>query len=134
MPLVRISLKKDLPTEVRRGMANTIHRALTTALGVPAGDRFQVISSHGEDLIYDEAYLGMRRTDGIVIVQIFLAAGRTVEQKKALYCAIADGLGADHGVAPDDVFVNLVETARENWSFGHGIAQYAAAPPPHLAA
>ena len=29
------------------------------------------------------------------------------------------------GVRPEDVFVNLVEVAKENWSLGHGLAQYA---------
>jgi 4-oxalocrotonate tautomerase len=29
-----------------------------------------------------------------------------------------------HG-RPDDVVINLVEVAKENWSFGHGLAQYA---------
>jgi hypothetical protein len=32
-----------------------------------------------------------------------------------------------------DVLINLVEVARENWSFGNGIARYAGASPPHLA-
>jgi hypothetical protein len=29
------------------------------------------------------------------------------------------------GVRPEDVFINLVEVAKENWSFGKGVAQYA---------
>jgi hypothetical protein len=29
-------------------------------------------------------------------------------------------------VRPQDVVINLVEVAKENWSFGSGIAQYAA--------
>jgi 4-oxalocrotonate tautomerase len=65
-------------------------------------------------------------------VQIHLSTGRSVAQKKALFAAITGNLSAA-GVRPDDVFVNLVETARENWSFGNGIAHYADAPPPHLA-
>jgi len=28
-------------------------------------------------------------------------------------------------VRPQDVFINLVEVRKENWSFGNGIAQYA---------
>ena len=28
------------------------------------------------------------------------------------------------GLRPEDVFVNLVETGTESWSFGHGEAQY----------
>jgi phenylpyruvate tautomerase PptA (4-oxalocrotonate tautomerase family) len=47
------------------------------------------------------------------------------EQKKALYKAIADGLSASVGIRPEDVFVDLVEVKKENWSFGNGLAQYA---------
>jgi 4-oxalocrotonate tautomerase len=34
-------------------------------------------------------------------------------------------LGQEAGMRPEDVFINLVEVAKENWSFGNGIAQYA---------
>lgn len=30
------------------------------------------------------------------------------------------------GVRLQDVFISLVEVKRENWSFGNGVAQYAA--------
>ena len=133
MPFVRIFLKERTQQE-RRAIANTVHEAMVEALGVPEGDRFQVVSSHGEDLVYDRSYLGMNRTDGIVFIQVFLAQGRTVGQKKRLFRALSDKLSAGHGLAPDDLLVNLVELARENWSFGRGIAQYADAVPPHLAA
>lgn len=76
--------------------------------------------------------MDIHRTDGIVLIQITLASGRTVEQKKALFKSIAEFLHTEHGVRQEDVFINLVETSRENWSFGNGIAQYADAPPPHL--
>jgi 4-oxalocrotonate tautomerase len=106
---------------------------MVKAIGIPEGDRFQVITEHGSDLIYDPDYLNIHRTDGIVMIQITLASGRTVEQKKALFKTIADLLHSEHGVRQEDVLINLVETSRENWSFGNGIAQYADAPPPHLA-
>ena len=134
MPLVRISLKQDHSPASRKAIADTVHRALVNSLSVPEGDRFQIVSSHGDDLIYDPAYLGIQRTDGIVIIQVQMAAGRTVEQKKRLYREIAETLAANNGIRPQDVFVNLVEVARENWSFGDGIAQYADAAPAHLAA
>jgi phenylpyruvate tautomerase PptA (4-oxalocrotonate tautomerase family) len=59
------------------------------------------------------------------MIQITWNEGRTLEQKKALYKAIADGLGGRLGLRREDVFVSLVEVRRENWSFGNGIAQYA---------
>jgi phenylpyruvate tautomerase PptA (4-oxalocrotonate tautomerase family) len=75
--------------------------------------------------LFDPGYLGIRRTEEVVFVQITMSSGRTLEQKKALFAAIARNLATDPGVRPEDVFVNLVEVAKENWSFGNGIAQYA---------
>jgi phenylpyruvate tautomerase PptA (4-oxalocrotonate tautomerase family) len=48
-----------------------------------------------------------------------------VEQKRAFYRLIADDLHASLGLDRQDVFINLVEVAKENWSFGNGEAQYA---------
>jgi phenylpyruvate tautomerase PptA (4-oxalocrotonate tautomerase family) len=59
------------------------------------------------------------------MIQITWNEGRTVEQKKALFKAIADGLKATIGLRTEDVLIDLVEVKKENWSFGNGIAQYA---------
>ena len=77
------------------------------------------------DLIYDASYLGIARGDGVLLIQITLSAGRSVALKKALFARIAERLKESPGVRPEDVFVNLVEVAKENWSFDNGIAQYA---------
>ena len=45
--------------------------------------------------------------------------------KKAFYRAVAEGLHERLGIRLEDVFISLVEVKKENWSFGHGIAQYA---------
>ena len=133
MPFVRISLKNSRSPRERQGIADCVHRAMVKAIGIPEGDRFQVITEHEADLIYDPDYLKIQRTDGIIVIQITIASGRTVNQKKALFKNIAELLAAEQAVRQEDVFINLVEVARENWSFGNGIAQYADAPPPHLA-
>jgi 4-oxalocrotonate tautomerase len=133
MPFVRISLKSSRSQKERHGIADCVHRAMVKAIGIPEGDRFQIITEHQADLVYDPAYLDIQRTDGIVIIQITLASGRTVEQKKALFRTIAELLVAEQSVRKEDVFINLVEVARENWSFGNGVAQDADALPPHLA-
>jgi 4-oxalocrotonate tautomerase len=133
MPFVRISLKHSRSQATRHGIADCVHRAMVKAIGIPEGDRFQIITEHGADLVYDPNYLDIKRTDGIVIIQITLAPGRTVEQKKALFSSIAESLAAEQGVRKEDVFINLVEAAMENWSFGNGVAQYADRLPAHLA-
>ncbi len=125
MPLVRIDLRKDKDATYREEIGLIIHEALIS-VGVPKDDRFQVISEHEPpNLVFDPTYLGIRRSEDLVIIQITWNEGRTVEQKKALYKGLADGLSGRLGLRREDVFVSLVEVRRENWSFGNGIAQYA---------
>jgi phenylpyruvate tautomerase PptA (4-oxalocrotonate tautomerase family) len=127
MPLVRIDVLEGRNGDEVRAVGEGVHRALIEAIGIPVLDRFQVITRHAPGhLIFDPENLDIPRTAGILFVQIVLTAGRTVQQKRALYAAIVRHLGADPGVRPQDVFVNLVEVAKENWSFGNGAAQYAA--------
>ena len=126
MPLVRISLREGKPETYRRALADGIHRAMVDAINVPPLDRFQAITEHpAESLIYDPAYLGIVRSDDVVFVQITLNAGRSTEQKRALYSRMAELLQASPGLRPQDLLISLVEVSRENWSFGNGQAQYA---------
>lgn len=129
MPLLRIdTLDSAYTPDQRAALGDGVHRALVEAIGIPALDRFQVNRAHASaDLVFDREYLGIPRTDGFVAVQITLSAGRTLAQKRALYAAIVRNLAEAPGVRPEDVFVNLVEVAKENWSFGLGQAQYAPA-------
>jgi 4-oxalocrotonate tautomerase len=125
MPLVRIALLKGKRPAYRRDIGDAVHRALVATIAVPPLDRFQVITEHEpDDFVYDPHYLGIRRTRDLVIVQITLSAGRTLGQKRQLYHAIADNLAA-LGMRREDVWINLVEVAKENWSFGNGVASYA---------
>ncbi len=127
MPLVRISLREGKPETYRRAIGEAVHRAMVETINVPALDRFQVITEHTPaGLIYDPAYLGITRTVDVIFIQITLNAGRSVEQKRALYARIVALLAENPGVRPQDVLINLVEVPRENWSFGNGEAQYAA--------
>jgi len=126
MPLVRIDIRRHPdPTHLQK-LGGVVYAALKQTINVPDHDNFQVLTEHdGDRLVYDPRYLGIPRTDGQVFIQITLSEGRTVEQKKALYLAIAEGLNREAGVRMEDVFINLVEVRKENWSFGNGIAQYA---------
>ena len=126
MPLVRIDVLEGRTGPELEAIGDGVHRALVEAIGIPPLDRFQVISQHPPGrLVFDPQYLDIARTSGVVFVQITFSAGRTLEQKRSLYAAIARNLASDAGVRPEDVFVNLVEVGKENWSFGNGVAQYA---------
>jgi phenylpyruvate tautomerase PptA (4-oxalocrotonate tautomerase family) len=74
--------------------------------------------------VFDPGYLGIQRSKDCIFVQVTLSDGRTVDQKRAFYTAIADGLHQRLDLRRGDVFVNLVEVRKENWSFGNGGAQY----------
>lgn len=127
MPLVRISLAKGRPAAFRRSLGAAVHRALVETIDVPPLDRFQVLTEHEPgDLVYDSEYLGIARSDNIVIIQITLSSGRSLLKKRTLYRTIADNLAA-LGVRREDVWINLVEVAKDNWSFGNGVASYAPA-------
>jgi 4-oxalocrotonate tautomerase len=122
---VRIFLREGKSAQYRRALADGVHQAMVEAIDAPAQDRFQVITEHSaNDLIYDPSYLGIERGDEIVMVQITLSAGRKPPQKRKLYQRIVENFQKNPGVRPQDVVINLVETAWENWSFGNGEAQY----------
>ena len=127
MPLARIDLVQGKSAEHRKTLADVVYEAMVEVLNAPKDDRFQVIHELApESHIADENYLGIKRTKDCVFIQLTLNAGRTVEQKKGFYKAVADGLHARLGLRREDVFISLVEVAKENWSFGNGEAQYAA--------
>jgi 4-oxalocrotonate tautomerase len=124
MPLVRISMREGKSSQYRRAIADGVHGALIEAASVPELDRFQILTEHAPaDLIYDPTYLGVNRTDDIVMIQITLNA-RAQAVKLALYKAIADRLAKNPGVRPQDVLISLVSVLPEDWSFGDGKAQY----------
>ena len=126
MPLVRVSLRRGKPAAYRKAILDGIYRAMISAFDVPNEDRFMVINEYDEpDFSYSNNYLGIVRTDDLILIQITANNTRTVEQKKAFYRQIVENLRKDPGVRPEDVFISLVEVLKEDWSFGNGIAQYA---------
>ena len=126
MPLVRIDLIRGKSAAFRKTLGEIIYRAMLDTINVPANDKFQIFTEHAADeLNLADSYLGNSYTEGVILIQITLNAGRTVEMKKAFFKRIADDLHEQLNVRREDVVINLVEVAKENWSFGGGIAQYA---------
>lgn len=127
MPLARIDLAKDTSPEVVQAIGDVIYDAMTRIANVPEHDKFQIVNRHaGDELVYPAAgYMGMTYTPKIVFIQITWNTGRTVEVKKAFYKAIADGIHEKTGIRKEDVWINLVDVNREDWSFGGGEMQYA---------
>lgn len=126
MPLIRMSLRVGKPDAYRRALADGVYRALRETFSVPEGDRFCVVHQHEPaDFSFGADYLGIPRSDDLVLVQITCNDTRGPTQKRALYRRMAELLELDPGLRPEDLFINLVEVKPENWSFGRGYAQYA---------
>ena len=125
MPLVRIDLRRGKSGEFKRTLTNEIYEAMRETFNVPDNDRFMVINEHDEDnFAFDRTYLGIERSDDLVLIQIAANNTRSQETKQAFYGRLVERLSQHPGLRPQDVFINLLEVQKENWSFGNGIAQY----------
>src|SRR3954447_22717467 len=122
MPLVRVSLRQGKSDDFKRAIGDAVYQALRETFTVPEEDRFVTVSEHSEsEFQFSKTYMDIARTDDLVILQIT----RSIEQKKALFARIVELLAQKPGLRKEDVFINLLEVAKENWSFGNGVAQYA---------
>ncbi|MET9244537.1 tautomerase family protein [Nonomuraea sp. NPDC003709] len=129
MPFVRIDALRADPKRLE-ALGRAVHDALVEAIGIPQDDLFQVLTSHDGTrgtFRYDDGYLGIHRDDDLVFVAVTMRAGRTADQKQALYRRIAELAEQYAGTEPRNVFVTVSENSLLDWSFGEGVAQYAAA-------
>ena len=125
MPLARISLRRGKSAAHLAAIRDAICAALRETFDVPEDDRFMLVTQHdAEEFDYSPRYLGIARSDDLVVIQITVSNTRTVEKKQALYRRIVERLADNPGARPEDVFISLVEVLPEDWSFGHGRAQY----------
>ena len=126
MPLTRVALRRGKSAEYKRAVLDGIYAAMRETFRVPEDDRFMLIDEYDpENIVYSYNYPGMPHSDDLLIIQLTVNNTRTIEQKKALYAKIVENLVKSPGVRQEDVLINLVEVAKENWSFGIGVAQYA---------
>ena len=125
MPLLNISLRAGKPEAYRQAIFDSLYRAMREMLDVPEDDQFMTITEHdAANFRYGNAF-GIVRSDDLVFIRITVFDTRTIEQKKALFRRIAELLDESPGIRPEDVFINIVAAAKENWSVGNGLAQFA---------
>jgi 4-oxalocrotonate tautomerase len=126
MPLIHISLRSGKSAAYRQAIFDGLYRAMREGLSVPEDDQFMTITEHdATNFRYGGSYLGVSRSDALVYIQITVFNTRTLEEKKALYRRTVELLAEHPGLRPEDVFINVLEAAKENWSLGHGIAHFA---------
>jgi 4-oxalocrotonate tautomerase len=126
MPLVRVALRQGKSDAYKRAIGDGVYKAMRDVFAVPEEDRFVIVSEHSEsEFQFSRTYLDIARSNDLVIIQITANNTRGPDQKKALYARIAELLSVDPGLRKEDIFINLIDVAKENWSFGNGIGQYA---------
>ena len=125
MPISHISLRAGKPEAYRQAIFDSLYRALRDALDVPEDDQFMTITEHEAANFRYGAAFGIDRSDDLVYIGVTVFDTRTVEQKKALFRRIVELLHEDPGIRPEDVFVNIYDAPKENWSIGNGLAQFA---------
>ncbi|CAM4128496.1 tautomerase family protein [Bordetella muralis] len=126
MPFVHVSLRAGKPEAYRQAIFDNVYRALRETFNVPEDDQFMILTEHeAANFRYSPSYMNIARSDDLVYIQMTANNTRDLDQKKALFQRLVQLLGEDPGIRPEDVFINLVEVVKENWSFGHGQAQYA---------
>lgn len=126
MPFVRIAIPAGETVSFKQNVGQAIHDAMFKTINIPEDDKFQVLSEHGAgELMYDNNYLGVDRSEKCIFVQITMKHGRTPNQKKALYVAIAENLHTSVAWRKQDVMIILNENDLIDWSFGNGEAQIA---------
>ena len=91
MPLTRISLRRGKPAAYRKAIRDGLYRAMRDTFDVPEVNRFILITEHDEvDFDYGANYLGIARSDDLVIIQLTVNNTRPLEKKKALYRRIVE--------------------------------------------
>ena len=124
MPLLRFDLVEGRSESEIRKILDTTHEVLLETLKVPMHDRYQVVHEHKRSrIIVEDTGLGFVRSDQVLLLQV-TSRPRSREMKENFYRLLVERLATRCGIAPDDVIVNFVTNADEDWSFGAGRAQF----------
>lgn len=124
MPLLRFDLIEGRSDAELKVLLDAAHEAMLEAFQVPPGDRYQIVNEHKPSrMIVEDTGLGIPRTRNVVFVQM-TTRPRGREKKELFYRLLAQKLEAACGISPADLVISTIENTDEDWSFGHGRAQF----------
>lgn len=125
MPIIHVALRAGKPEAYRQAIFDGLYRAMRETLNVPEDDQFMTLSEHEAANFRTGTAYGVARSNDVVYIGITVFDTRTAEQKTALFKRTAELLGKNPGIRPEDVFIVILPSAKENWSVGNGVAQFA---------
>lgn len=124
MPLLRFDLLEGRSDADLKELLDAAHRAMLAAFKVPPGDRYQIVTEHAPSrMIIEDTGLNIPRTPNVVFVQV-TTRPRSREMKETFYALLVAELEKSCGISPSDVVVSFISNTDEDWSFGHGRAQF----------
>jgi hypothetical protein len=117
MPFNKLHVPESLAVEMCRAINDLLHASLVETCGVNPDDYFCLISRYDAGhMILHPTFLGKRDVRSTVVIEIALLAGRTDQQKEALYRDIRTRLRGI-GIEPDNSIIFLIENNPIDWSF-----------------
>jgi phenylpyruvate tautomerase PptA (4-oxalocrotonate tautomerase family) len=124
MPLLYIDLIEGRSPSELQALLDAAHDAVVGAFAVPPGDRYQVVRTHpAHEIVAWDTGLGIDRSSRLVVVHV-VSRRRTRAMKERFYELLASNLAERCGLDPADLIVSITENGDEDWSFGHGRAQF----------
>ena len=121
---MKIDMIKGRAPEDIQAILDISYKVMLEAFDAPVGDRYQIVNQHEpyEMQILDTG-LGFERTKDVLLFSL-ITRPRTTEQKKQFYHNLVTALNDELGIRKEDIMINLVVNADEDWSFAFGKAQF----------
>ena len=124
MPLLYVDVIEGRTDEDVRRLLDALHEAVVEAFGVPPRDRYQIVRTHpSHEVVVWDTGLGIDRSAALVVVHV-VSRRRSAELKQRFYQLAAANLAARCGLDAADLIVSITDNNDEDWSFGHGRAQF----------
>ncbi len=97
--------------ERTRLISDAVHSAAVAGLAIPEEKRFHRFFPLEDGYFFTPD----DRSEAYLIIECVLFEGRSMETKKAFYRELLQRLGADCGIAAQDIEFTFIETPRHDW-------------------
>lgn len=119
MALVRIDFSENRSSEFSSEVSTIINSCMQEILGVPPEENYIVSNSYPSSaILHAPTSCTPKRLLEIVFIQITLNQGRSAELKAKFFSKLNLSLVSTGHLEAKNIFINIVEVSKENWSFG----------------
>ncbi|MBO9195398.1 tautomerase family protein [Rhizobium sp. 16-449-1b] len=124
MPLMKFHLIRGRSQVELERFLQVAHDAMVESFEVPERDRYQLVIEYDPSHLHTlDTGLDIERTEKFVLVEV-ISRPRTRSAKLEFYERLCELLRRECGIPTADVMITFVQNTDEDWSFGHGRAQF----------